>query len=249
MTIRKGSRGDRVRSFQAFLIDLGFLPEGDDDGIAGRRTDTAIRAYQASKGLSADGIVGPNTARVARMDGWSHADSALTHQKAAALELGLPLEVVQAIEAVESGGKPRAMRFEPHVFLRKRPDLADQIPFTAGPRGYSITRSETNVAAFERAFRLDPVAATESTSFGLYQVLGGHLIKLYGSPDVGVETFLSEPIRVSYQLFASWFKASPRALRAAADRDWRELARRYNGPGQVPHYSAALEREYTRIVG
>ena len=247
--IRRGSRGEEVRSLQAFLIELEFLPEGDDDGIAGKRTELAIRAYQASKGLVADGVVGPNTARIARSDGWNYTDAALAHQKAAALELGLPLEVVQTIEAVESGGRPNAMRFEPHVFLRKRPDLSDEIPFTVGPRGYSVTRSEPDVGAFERAFLLDPKAATESTSFGLYQVLGGHLIKLYGSPEVGVDTFLSEPIRVSYQLLASWFKASPRALRAAADLDWRALARRYNGPGQVPHYSAALEREHTRIVG
>ena len=38
----------------------------------------------------------------------------------AAEALGIPVRVVQTIEKVESAGKADAIRFEPHVFLRKR---------------------------------------------------------------------------------------------------------------------------------
>jgi peptidoglycan hydrolase-like protein with peptidoglycan-binding domain len=246
--IRSGSRGDEVKSLQTFLIGLGFLPEGEADGIAGVKTITALKAYQASSGLVADGIAGPKTLGTARDDGWEYEDGPTQPQIETANELGIPVDVIQTIEAVESGGKPTALRFEAHVFLRKRPDLEEKIPFTPGPRGYSVTRSESDKGAFERAFALDSVAATESTSFGLYQVLGGHLIKLYGNPESGVDHFYASPTEVSYKLLVSWFKSNKKALKAAREKDWRKLARRYNGPGQVEHYSAALEREYKKVI-
>jgi peptidoglycan hydrolase-like protein with peptidoglycan-binding domain len=246
--IRSGSRGGEVKSFQQYLIRRGYLVAGQDDGIAGPKTIFAIKSFQAAHKLEVDGVAGPKTLAVAKDDGWVKESGASKAQLQAAEELGMPIEILLTIEAVESGGRATAIRFEPHVFLRKRKDLKDQVPFTKGPRGYSITRSETNKAAFEHAFRLDPKAAVESTSFGLYQVLGGHLLKIYGTPGGGVDNFYADPVKVSYQLLASWFKASPKALQAALDRDWEQLARRYNGPGQVPHYSAALQREYAKVT-
>jgi len=248
MTIRDGSRGGEVKSFQQFLIRRGYLVDGQDDGIAGPKTVLAIKSFQAANKLGVDGIAGPKTLAVAKEDGWVKDSGASKAQLAAAKNLGMPIEILLTIEAVESGGRATALRFEPHVFLRKRKDMKEQIPFTKGPRGYSVTRSETNKAAFEHAFRLDPKAAVESTSFGLYQVLGGHLLKIYETPGGGVDNFYADPVKVSYELLASWFRDSPRALQAALDRDWEQLARRYNGPGQVPHYSKALRREYAKVI-
>ena len=165
--------------------------------------------------MVADGVAGPKTLATAREDGLEPEDGPSQPQIDAANELGIPGEVIQTIEAVESGGRAAALRFEPHVFLRKRPDLEPIIPFTKGPRGYSVTREETDQSAFEHAFELDPKAATESTSWGLYQVLGGHLIKLHGSPVAGVDHFYADPLGVSYKLLVSWFKDSPRAVSAA----------------------------------
>jgi len=246
--IRLGSRGDKVKSFQGFLVRLGFLPLGSDDGISGVITTRAISAYQRSSGLDDDGVAGPLTMSAAEDDGWVFEGSPSSAQIDAANSLGMSVEVVQTIEAVESGGKPSAIRFEPHVFLRKRPDLHCEIPFTKGPRGFSETHSETNQSAFETAFELDPKAAVESTSWGLYQVLGGHLIKIYGDPLSGVDSFYADPPSASYKLFISWFKSNTRALKAAREHDWKKLARYYNGSGQVERYSAALEREYDKVT-
>lgn len=250
MSIKKGDRGPLVKSLQKFLINAGFLPEGEDDGIAGRKTDVAIRAYQASRSLVADGIFGPASEAAAKEDGWEapDLDGPTEAQLDAANELEIPVAVIQTIQAVESNGRPDSLRFEPHVFIRKRPDLKEQVPFTRGPRGYSVTRAETNKAAFEYAFNLDPKSATESTSFGLYQVLGGHLIRIYGSAAGGVDSFYADATSASYKLLISWFKDSPRALKAARELDWDRLARHYNGPGQVEHYGAALRREHAKVV-
>jgi N-acetylmuramoyl-L-alanine amidase len=61
---KKGSSGREVRDIQARLVSAGFLAPGHDEldrGQFGDETDSAVRAFQQSKGLRADGIVGPDT--------------------------------------------------------------------------------------------------------------------------------------------------------------------------------------------
>jgi peptidoglycan hydrolase-like protein with peptidoglycan-binding domain len=57
-TIRRGSKGDDVRRWQAFLLMDGYRI-GLADGNFGRKTETATKQYQTKKGLRIDGIVGP----------------------------------------------------------------------------------------------------------------------------------------------------------------------------------------------
>ncbi len=52
-------RGDDVRTLQNALVKVGV--DVDVDGIFGRGSDRAVKAFQAQKGLGADGIVGANT--------------------------------------------------------------------------------------------------------------------------------------------------------------------------------------------
>lgn len=54
-------RGPHVRALQAALGRRGFMPEGGVDGVFGPGTDRAVRAYQRSVGLVADGWAGPKT--------------------------------------------------------------------------------------------------------------------------------------------------------------------------------------------
>lgn len=59
-TLRLGSRGAAVSTLQNRLVAAGFNP-GPVDGIFGRRTHEAVLAFQKSKNLTQDGIVGPRT--------------------------------------------------------------------------------------------------------------------------------------------------------------------------------------------
>jgi peptidoglycan hydrolase-like protein with peptidoglycan-binding domain len=59
-TLQRGSSGPDVRDLQQKLQDLGFDPNGVD-GTFGPGTKAAVIAFQNSRGLTADGIVGPNT--------------------------------------------------------------------------------------------------------------------------------------------------------------------------------------------
>lgn len=55
-----GSRGNEVRQIQTKLKQLGFFT-GTVDGIYGVKTQSAVRSFQRSVGLAADGIAGPKT--------------------------------------------------------------------------------------------------------------------------------------------------------------------------------------------
>jgi len=58
--LKLGSRGEEVLWLQQSLNKLGY-DAGAEDGISGQRTQAAVIAFQKAVGLSADGIVGPET--------------------------------------------------------------------------------------------------------------------------------------------------------------------------------------------
>ena len=62
-TLKKGSKKPEVKDLQEALKALGFSGVGKVDGVFGAATEKAVKAFQASVGIEADGIVGPLTWR------------------------------------------------------------------------------------------------------------------------------------------------------------------------------------------
>ena len=61
-TIRKGSKGEDVKTMQTALLMLGYsLPKYGADGDFGSETLAALKAFQAANGMTVDGICGPAT--------------------------------------------------------------------------------------------------------------------------------------------------------------------------------------------
>ena len=60
--IRKGAKGNITKLLQERLVKIGYNTNGID-GIFGSGTYSAVRDFQKTRGLSADGIVGQNTWR------------------------------------------------------------------------------------------------------------------------------------------------------------------------------------------
>lgn len=60
VNVRKGAQGNLTKTLQGGLICNGYSTNGFD-GIFGSGTDSAVRSFQKSKGLSVDGIAGKNT--------------------------------------------------------------------------------------------------------------------------------------------------------------------------------------------
>ena len=57
-TVKKGSKGECVKTAQARLIHHGFEP-GPVDGVFGPKTQAAVRYFQEVRKLKVDGVVGP----------------------------------------------------------------------------------------------------------------------------------------------------------------------------------------------
>ncbi|WP_228988932.1 peptidoglycan-binding protein [Streptomyces sp. DH8] len=66
----RGDRGNKVREVQCLLRDVwGFnIGRTGVDGDFGAATESAVKAFQRSRGLAADGKVGPNT--WSKLRGW-----------------------------------------------------------------------------------------------------------------------------------------------------------------------------------
>lgn len=63
-TLKKGSKGEQVKQLQNALVKLGFMTQAQMNtgpGTFGPKTDSALRAFQRSKGLAVDGIYGPKS--------------------------------------------------------------------------------------------------------------------------------------------------------------------------------------------
>lgn len=157
---------------------------------------------------------------------------------------GIPVNVLRAFRSIESGPLgPTAIRFEPHLWYRKtRTDPPKG--FTRNNEvGYSKVASETNRAAFLAAYAVNQKVAVTSTSFGLYQVLGGKGIKAYGSAATFWEAFGNDATKASDEMLVAWFKDNPKAVQAANALDFTKLAENYNGSQQAKHYYDALIAE------
>lgn len=181
---------------------------------------------------------------------------------------GIPVPFVRAIRAVESGGNPAAVRFEPHVFWGIRKGLPDatgpqiraalspselaQVPYTPGntdwraanglspcriSRAASCTATETNRAAFLRAYALAPATAIRATSFGTFQVLGGDLLAINANdPARAKAAFDADPAGVSEALLVHFLNVTKqRAKEAAIAGDVPAFVHYYNGCGRAGH--------------
>jgi hypothetical protein len=126
--VRRGSSGFRVLQVQYVLRSLGYQIAAD--GRFGPATERAVKAFQASRGLVADGIVGPKTAAALGLtapaaapapspapapaptgDVYTHPRASVERWHAAALEAGWTESEWQKLSCIinrESGGVPTA---------------------------------------------------------------------------------------------------------------------------------------------
>jgi putative chitinase len=66
-TLRSGDKGGAVEDLQNALVEAGYAV--DVDGDFGKHTTDAVKDFQESRGLTADGVVGPKTWGLLRTSG------------------------------------------------------------------------------------------------------------------------------------------------------------------------------------
>lgn len=176
---------------------------------------------------------------------------------AVAERLSVRPEAVHAVAEVESGpwgaflpdGHPVVL-FERHLFSRftggrwdaERPALSNRRPGRYG----KVSAQPRRLAA---AKRLDHDAAIRATSWGLFQILGDNYVAA-GFRSLGeMEAAMRSGVRAHLEAFGSFVYLHSKMLDALRREDWREFARRYNGPGHERHnYAGRIGSAFRSII-
>lgn len=258
MLLRVGSFGIDVGELQLRLFQAGYT-KVEKTHIYDDKTLDAVKALQKKSGLVVDGIYGPKTAQV--LNGRSA--SKLLKQLDlvnAANELDVPLAAVQAVNEIESRGsgfidesRP-VILFERHIFYQrlqaKKVDVAHLNKNYPGivnrnPGGYAGGRLEyTRLAAAET---IDPNAAYESCSWGLFQVMGFHWERLGYESIIDFVSKQKKSEADQLETFVRFIKADPAVHKALKSQNWATFARLYNGPNyKMNMYDTKLQRAYER---
>ncbi|MEM7771767.1 MAG: peptidoglycan-binding protein [Cyanobacteria bacterium P01_A01_bin.37] len=87
ITLQREDSGDAVSALQRRLVELGFY-SGPVSGFFGELTETAVKNFQASQGLTADGVVGGSTTDALRRASASNSSSSNTSSSRGGLTIG-----------------------------------------------------------------------------------------------------------------------------------------------------------------
>lgn len=257
-TIRYKSRGSDVQKLEEILISLGYnLPYGNT--YFGKVTDRAVKAFQKSKGLVVDGIVGPNTWKAILAEeqaSLTKIDKSLTEDdfKDFAKEFNLELATIKAVTEVESrgsgfldDGRPIIL-FEGHVFWNQldRKGLNPEKMLTARVKNvlypsWTKIHYEGGTKEYNRLEKAAGMsdntivhdAAYVSASWGLFQIMGFHYKNLgFSSVDHYVSTMYVHEREhlIAFGKFISMTKVSGKSLLEWLRlKNWAKFAYGYNG--------------------
>ena len=180
---------------------------------------------------------------------------------ALAQEAGIEPATLLAVAEVESGGRALyhvkgaqepAIRFEGHYFDRRLSGRVRDQARKAGlssPEAGRVRNPKTQSERWlllERAMFIHKKAALESTSWGLGQIMGAHWEWLgYGSVD---ELVAEARNSVGGQIGLMLNFIEKAGLKTALQaKDWRNFARRYNGPAFARNqYDTRMATAYER---
>jgi len=265
--LRHGDRSQAVRDLQKKLNVHGANLVADGD--FGDATEDAVRAYQVKVGLVADGIAGTKT--LASLIG-GDCRQLLKNQDLvnAAKRLDIPLACVMAVNEVESlgagfldNGKPKIL-YERHIMYRQlaRPrtpeddavalqahadDLATSQPNLVNPRAGGYAGGTAEHQRLAHAKLIDDTCALESASWGAFQIMGFHAVRLGYSSVQDFAARMAKDENEQFEAFVRFLEADPALLKALKAKKWAVFAKGYNGPDyQRNLYDIKLERAYQR---
>lgn len=183
-----------------------------------------------------------------------------TRSKAAEIAhaLGCETAVVLAVAEVESGGRhdlpdgrPQIL-FEAHWFSKLTKGKYDATHSSISSPTWNRALYKGGAAEWGRlnaAMELDAEAALKSASWGLFQIMGfNHKACGFETVEAFVD-FIRGPDDSDMEAFCNFVRANPPILKAMREKDWKEFARHYNGPGAVASYSAKMSDAYAKFAG
>ncbi len=254
--LQKGDEGSRVRELQNLLKQKGYYV--NVDGIFGKQTLLAIKAFQRDNLLVVDGIIGPATLNELKRNKKSLTEA--DYHRAAA-ELGVDTATIKAVTAVESAGRGFKtdgrvkILFEGHKFYKFMDEKLGNAELVTNDDNKDIlypswTKKYYNKDQWdrlERAMLIDKEAALMSASYGLFQIMGFN----YQQASFGtVQAFVDfNTMGEGQQLLCfvriclnqGWHKY-------LKTKDWAGFAKRYNGPGYKKNkYDTKMAAAYKKF--
>ena len=261
-TIKLNSTGSEVAYLQQLLKQNGYSI--DEDGIFGQQTQSAVRAFQQSAGLVADGIVGNLTWKALEKNNIAPNKRKLSEEdfERCAAAIGVDVATIKAVKEVETGGRggffangKAVILFEGHIFwsqLKK----ADKNPLEYIDGNEDILFPEWNKKHYKgdireydrlrRASAIDNRAAMMATSWGLFQIMGfNHAACDCRTIEEFVEKMQESEGR-QLDLFISFIRHN-KLDKFLKRKEWDEFARRYNGEAYAKNnYARKLEAAYQK---
>lgn len=184
--------------------------------------------------------------------------------KSAAGALGVDPAAIKAFAQVESAGSgfnadgSVKILFERHKFYnllaqahglpfaqaisRQQPDICN--PTAGGYGKYSEQH-----AKLDRAVKIDRDCGLQSASWGAFQVMG-YQWKICGY--ASIQAFINDAYSDAGQLriLVGFLKANPGIVKAMNAKDWKTVARLYNGPAYAQNkYDTKLDSAYRNLGG
>lgn len=257
-TLRKGDTGAEVQTLQYRLDAFNFPVKRD--GWFDTATESAVRDFQRSLGLVADGIAGPKT-QAALLSG--RVDPRLLRQadiEDAAKILDIDVAAVMAVNEVESRGHgfngdgTPVVLFERHVMYRRLDEagfdaeaLARQYPSLINPKRGGYQGGSQEWYRLTLARQVADVPAIESASWGQFQIMGYHWAALdFGSAGEFVDA-MSASETAQLAAFVRFIELDPALHKALRAKKWAEFAKLYNGPAYKDNfYDAKLAAAHVR---
>jgi hypothetical protein len=181
--------------------------------------------------------------------------------RTAAAEAGIEAAALAAIAELESAGVAYAafdgrreplIRFEGHYFDRRLSDekrakaRAEKLSSPTAGKVANPANQPARWRLLDRAAEIDRNAAWESTSWGLGQIMGAHWAWLgYASVDAFAADARSGALGQARQMARYLAKAG--LAGAVVRRDWKAVARGYNGPAFAKNrYDTRLAAAFAR---
>lgn len=172
--------------------------------------------------------------------------------------------VAQAILKIESGGRTHGddgriiIRFEAHIF---KTYFGNDFVFhqhfghdahrpwvnqTFEGKPLHTGRQSDEYAAFEFAKSLNAEAAHMSISMGAPQIMGFNHARI-GYPSAAAMFASFQDAQLQTIGFINFCLSDPDLAAAMRRKDWKEIARRYNGSGAINTYAPLLEQAYNQL--
>ena len=170
-------------------------------------------------------------------------------------ELNVPAAAVRAVAEIESGGKGfladgrAAILFEAHIFGKLTKYVYNSTHPNISSKVWNRSLYKGGAKEWDRleeARSLNAEAANASASWGMFQICGfNHAACGYPSATAFADA-MGESATNHVRAFARFIKSNPRMVQALRVQDWNTFTALYNGPGQVPVYSARLAQSYAK---